>query len=551
MSLTNVGARLKARAAEHPDRLALAMASPGAPDGWATLTFAALDRLSDRYAHGLRDQGVRRGDRTLLLVKPSPDFYGLLFGLIKLGAVPVLLDPGMGLKNVLKCIAQIRPRVVIALSAVHAIRVFARRPFASAEVLITAGRRWFWGGVTLDACKGADAPFAIDDFAPTDEVGIVFTSGSTGLPKGVTYTHAVFAAVADVADARLGRVPGRVYLETFAAYVLFDVAQGMTSVVPAMDLSKPAKVDPAKLVDAIRKFSPEGAFASPVVLRKLFAHCEANGLRLDTLRDVLTGVAPIPGDLHRALRRLTDGANLHVTYGATEGMTATHIDTDTILGETWALTGQGHGNCVGLPFPGMTPRVIGITEDAIPTWSDSLCVADGEIGEIVLEGPVVSPEYKDRPEANALAKIRRDATILHRMGDLGYFDAQGRLWFCGRKAHRVQAADGMIPSVPPEGVFNEHPDVFRTALVGVGAPGAETPVLCVELRPGVSWSPALGDAILARAHGTRWEGRIHHALAHPGFPVDARHNSKIRREDLRAWATTRLGDALPKALEAR
>src|SRR5690606_35948876 len=204
--------------------------------------------LSDRYASGLKAQGVRRGDRTLLLVKPSPDFYGLLFGLIKLGAVPVLLDPGMGLKNVLKCIAQIRPRVVIALPAVHVIRLLVRRPFASAEILVTAGRRLFWGGVSLDACLGPDAPFELEAFAPSDEVGIVFTSGSTGLPKGVTYTHAVFDAVAEVADARLGRVPGRVYLETFAAYVLFDVAQGMTSVVPAMDLSKPAKVDPAKLV---------------------------------------------------------------------------------------------------------------------------------------------------------------------------------------------------------------------------------------------------------------------------------------------------------------
>jgi len=545
----NVGAMLKARAAEHPDRIALIMAGPRDRSGptWVKQTYAEFDRRSDRYAAGLRARGVKRGDRTLLLVKPTPDFYAFFFGLMKLGAVPVLVDPGMGLKNVFACIEQIKPRVLAAIPPIHVIRWLRPRPFATVETSITFSPRWWLPtGETSEAFLGPDAPFEMEHFGPDDEVGIVFTSGSTGTPKGVTYTHGVFHGVATLAGERLGRVPGRTYLETFAAYVLFDIAQGMTSVVPDMDMSKPAKVDPERLMEAIRAFSPEGAFMSPVVLRKLFAYARDKAsagpaFSLAGLRDVLTGVAPIPGSLHRDLRALAPKATLQVCYGSTEGMTTTHIGSDAVLGETWAETEKGAGNCVGTAFDGMTVRVIKLTDQPIPEWSDEWLVPTGEIGEIVIEGPATSPEYKDRPDANAAAKIRRGGAVLHRMGDLGYLDANGRLWFCGRKSHRLDTAEGVLPSGPPEGVFDAHPKVFRTALVGVGARGAEVPVLCVEMRPGEALTPEVERQILALANGTRWAGRVRNVLGHPSFPVDARHNSKIKREELKTWATAQLG----------
>jgi len=212
-----------------------------------------------------------------------------------------------------------------------------------------------------------------------------------------------------------------------------------------------------------------------------------------------------------------------------------------VLGETWPQTAQGAGNCVGRLYPGMEARVIRVTDDPIAAWSDDLAVPVGTIGEIVAKGPLTSVEYKDLPEANAKAKLRdADGAVMHRMGDLGYFDAQGRLWFCGRKAHRLETSDGMVPNVPVEGVFNEHPKVFRTALVGVGPKGSQTAVLCVELRPGATWSDALEREVLALADGTRWAGVVKKVLVHPGFPMDARHNSKIRNEDLQAWAETQV-----------
>ena len=188
-----------------------------------------------------------------------------------------------------------------------------------------------------------------------------------------------------------------------------------------------------------------------------------------------------------------------------------------------------------LPPPG------GLAANRRPSLSLAPLLA-GRLGP----GPQVSPEYKDAPEANTKAKIRHGDEILHRMGDLGYFDEQGRLWFCGRKAHRVEAESGLIPAVPVEGVYNEHPAVFRSALVGLGAPGRQIPVLCVELEPGQDWTPDIEDELRSLATDTRWDGAVQRMLPHPGFPTDARHNSKIRREDLRQWAQNQCPDLAPQ-----
>jgi acyl-CoA synthetase (AMP-forming)/AMP-acid ligase II len=128
------------------------------------------------------------------------------------------------------------------------------------------------------------------------------------------------------------------------------------------------------------------------------------------------------------------------------------------------------------------------------------------------------------------------------MGDLGYFDAVGRLWFCGRKAHRVQTAAGELYTEPVERVFNTQPGVRRTALVGVGAPPRQTPAICVELEPGTdakSW-PAIEQSLRALGAKNERTKTIERFLLHPKFPVDVRHNAKIFREKLAVWAAERV-----------
>jgi len=500
------------------------------------ITFEELDRLASRFASGLARHGVRRGDRALYMLRPSIEGYAVFYALLRIGAVPVLMDPRMGLRRLLDCIASVRPRVVLAVPLVHAVRTLVPRPFAGAELLITAGPRWFWGGVRLADCLAATDGFGNGRTEPGDPSFLPFTSGSTGPPKGVFYDHAMLRHQVAVMREVCGWREGMRVVMAYAPFVSYALADGLTTILPAIDFSRPAAADPALIAAALNDYEAQCGFASPIVWMHLVRYAGLRRTRFTALERAVTAGAPVPPDLHRRLRPLLHPeGQLYTPYGATEAMPLTTTDSRE-LSDTWEMTRMGFGTCVGKPLSGVEVRIIRVTDEAIPEWSDGLCIADGAIGEVVVGGPLVSPSYDARTEETARAKIRRGGQVLHRMGDLGRRDAGGRLWFCGRKADRIETRGGMIPSVPLENIFNEHPNVFRTAVVGVGTPSDPTVVACVELEAGTPFSAALEHELAALAQGTCFDGIVTRFFPHRGFPVDARHNSKIRRDQLAAWA---------------
>jgi acyl-CoA synthetase (AMP-forming)/AMP-acid ligase II len=245
--------------------------------------------------------------------------------------------------------------------------------------------------------------------------------------------------------------------------------------------------------------------------------------------------------VERAYRMLPDGAQVWTPYGATECLPVAVIEGREILALR-ARSDAGGGICVGRALAQNRVRVIRIDDAPIAQWSDDLLLPDGEIGEITVAGPTVTRGYFGREAATRLAKIRDGEHIVHRMGDVGYFDAEGRLWYCGRKSHRVVTRVGTLFTETIEGVFNAHPAVRRSALVGVGPVLDRMPVVCIELLPGQpagDW-PAISDALRALGAQHAASRGIDVFLRHAGFPVDIRHNAKIGRELLTAWATTRV-----------
>jgi acyl-CoA synthetase (AMP-forming)/AMP-acid ligase II len=392
--------------------------------------------------------------------------------------------------------------------------------------------------------RGAAHGPQLADTAPDEPAAILFTSGSTGVPKGVLYRHRHFIAQVDLLRTAFGIEPGGVDLPTFPPFALFDPALGVTSVVPDMDPRKPAQADPRKLHDAIVRFGVDQLFGSPALMAVLAAH----GAPLPTVRRVTSAGAPVPADVVAKMRALLpEGARFWTPYGATECLPVAVIE-GRELETTRDETEHGAGTCVGKPVDGNTVRVIGISDDALPEWSDTLLVRQGQVGEITVAGPSATDEYFNRPKATALAKIRETLPdgierIVHRMGDLGYFDAQGRLWFCGRKSHRVLTELGGLYTEQVEPVFNTHPDVRRSALVGVGERGKQVPVLVVELRPGIAKRERLRvrDEILRLGEGFVHTARVKTVMFHPKLPVDIRHNAKIGREILSVWAARQLG----------
>ncbi|MEI7731466.1 MAG: fatty acid CoA ligase family protein [Verrucomicrobiota bacterium] len=544
----NIASHLVAMAAHQPWRQAVVFPQGRDAQGrvsYTHYTFRQLNEISDQLARGFASLGIRRGTRTVLMVPPSLDFFALTFALFKLGAVPVLIDPGIGVRNLGKCLAEASPEAFIGIPKAHAARLLLGWAKQTLTIKITVGNHALFGGYTLrEAMQGGLGSDAFKTIVPEPDetAAILFTSGSTGTPKGVVYTHEIFTRQVEQIRQLYGIEPGEIDLPTFPLFALFGPALGMTAILPDMDPTRPAQVNPVKILEAIENFGVTNMFGSPALINQVGRYGEAMGVKLPTIRRVISAGAPVPAKvLQRFVSLLSPGVQVFTPYGATECLPVATIGSKEILGETRQQTEQGAGVCVGRPVPGLTVKIIQISDAAIPAWTDSLQLKAGEIGEIAVQSAHTTRSYYQRAEATALAKIPDASNVgfYHRMGDVGYLDTQGRLWFCGRKSHRVVAGNKTFFTIPCEAVFNTHPDVFRTALVGVARNGGMEPVLCVELEsPARSRKPEeLRTELRALGAKQPHTQAIQTILFHPGFPVDIRHNAKIFREKLAVWAS--------------
>lgn len=518
-------------------------------------TSSRLNEESDRLAHGLESIGIRRGVRTVLMVKPSLEFFALTFALFKVGAVPVLVDPGMGIRNLGQCLNEAEPEAFIGSPKAHAARLLFGWGRKTIRSNVTLGRRWLWGGRTYVQVRNAaqHRPYPLAETQAEETAAILFTSGSTGVPKGAVYTHAIFAAQVEILRQIYGIETGEIDLCTFPLFALFAPALGMTAIIPEMDFTRPALADPRKIIEAIKTLGVTNMFGSPALVDRVGRFGQEHGVKLPTLKRVISAGAPVSASvLERFSLMLAPGIQVFTPYGATEALPVCSIGSKEILDETRFKTTSGTGVCVGRPVPGIELAIIRITDEPIPQWSDELRLPAGQVGEIAVKGSVVTREYYNRPDATTLATIAdaERSGFYHRMGDVGYIDERGRVWFCGRKSHRVVTANGTLFTIPCEGVFNAHPSVFRSALVGLASGGRKPPraqdvcqpVLCVELEK--HDRPANLDQLtrellaLGAAHSHTKD--ITTILYHPSFPVDIRHNAKINREKLAAWAARKL-----------
>lgn len=552
----NVASALRFMARQAPFQPAVLLPSGRGRDGrtrYIQLTFKQLEEESNRYAWGISRLGIHQRDRVLLLVKPGVELIAVAFALIKMGAVPVLVDPGLERKAFLQCIVDASPVAMIAVPAALGLRRAAPRSFASVQHTVSSRRVPLFGAVladtTLEEIRAPDtSPFPIATTTEGSEAAIAFTSGSTGIPKGVIYHQGIFRAQVQLFREVFGIQEGEVDLALLYIFALFNPALGVTTVIPDMDPTRSAKVNPAYIVEAIHTHGVTNAFGSPTIWNRVVPYCIEHHIRLPSLRRVLMAGAPVPPSLIEALYThvLDADARVLTPYGATEALPLTIMDGREILAETARATEAGQGMCVGRPLPGVDVRVIRITDAPIATWEEATPLPAGEIGEIVARGPVVTRAYVNRPEQTALTKIPDGDGLWHRMGDVGYIDNEGRLWFCGRKAHRVETPSGTIFPVRCEAIFNRHPDVTRTAVVGVGDQGRQEPVLIVEtpsaqLRGGLLDRQRLVMELLALGSMYDHTRQIQRVLFYPRvFPTDVRHNAKIQREKLAVWATHQL-----------
>ncbi|MGM1059033.1 AMP-binding protein [Saccharothrix sp. Mg75] len=524
-----LSAAFLARVGVHPDQDAVICRSPRAAR--PRTTFAELRELHRRASAAFAAAGIGRGTRTAVLVRDPLTLIGSVYALTALEAVPVLLDPGLPLRRLKRCFDDVAPEAFLGGAVAHA----ARR-------LLGWGRHTTRITLRDDFARTAtgDAP---EPVAPDlDGLALLaFTSGSTGSPKAVQYTQRQLASQVAHAGHALGVTPGTVLVTGFAPFALYGPVLGATVVVPDMDFRKPAEVDPHRLAATIAETRASVLLGSPALLSVLARHCARHRVVLDTITCVASFGAPIPARLVDLLDRCVPGeARIRSVYGATECLPISAADRHDLVGTRQARE-NGAGTCLGRPLPHLSVRIVRPGAGPVPRWSPSLTVEPGEIGEITVSGPSVSHAYFGRPDGNAAAKVRDGDEVVHRTGDLGRVDAEGRLWFAGRKAHRVPTGPGHLDTEHVEPACDAVPGVRRTALVDAGVP-----VLCVELDD----TPAGGDgkavvtALRRRLTEVCGGDVVREVLVHPGLPVDIRHNAKIDRDRLARWARRRVRGAV-------
>ncbi len=479
-------------------------------------TFREFEERSNQMAHYFESIGINRGKRTLLFVKPCLDFSVITFALFKVGAIPVLIDPGMGVKNLLNSIAQVRPYGLISIDLVHWIRRFKRRPFSSVEVNVFLD----------DLFSGMETfPKTYNPVRVTsdDHAAILFTSGGTGIPKGVEYTHGILNAQTEILRKLFGLTSRDIDLPGFPLFALFTLAMGMTSVIPDMDPTRPAQCEPEKIVKNILTHQVTFCAGSPAIWERVGKYCVKNNIQLGCVKYIVMFGAPVRAEMHQLFSRVLINGDTFTPYGATESLPVSLMRGSEVLKETAAKTNQGLGVCIGRAVPGAEIKIINASD--IPERSLQETPA-GTPGEIIVAGPMVTPSYFEMNVENEKAKIRIGGKLWHRMGDVGYIDDQKRLWFLGRKSHRLELPDQTLFPMAVEAIFNQHPEVKRSALVSFHG----TPGLVIERHDGnIKMTSQFLQELKELGQSHEKTRLIENFWLSSAFPVDIRHNIKIDR----------------------
>lgn len=537
--MSNIADRLKKTSEKLPEKTALIFPKKFlGVSSVQTLSFQELYQRVLRYEKGFKQSGISAGMRVLVFVKPGLRLAPTTFALFKMGAIPVFIDPGMGKKNLLSCIEKAQPEAMIGEPIVHVIRKSAEKSFASVKISIKTKGVLPLGMKSLQdfeklALSENDRTETAKVLA-TDLAAILFTSGGTGIPKGVPYTHKIFNTQTDLLQEMFDLNENECDCPGFPLFSMFTLTMGMTSVIPDFNASKPAKCNPKKIVQNIIDHKATFVAGSPAIWERVANYCLKNRIKLLNVKYVVMFGAPVSLKIHEKFQSILPQGTTYTPYGATESLPVALTSGEVILARYKAKMEEGKGTYLGKVSRGCELKIIPISDQVVESITP---LKPFEVGEIIVSGDMVTQSYDQLEDETALAKIYEKDKIWHRMGDLGFLDQQGDLWFCGRKSHRVITEQGVLTSIQCEAVFNNHPSIKRSALIGLPQGGHQKPALVVELNQG-SRPEKKQKARLLRELKYIADQYTHTSLIKDfyfskGFPVDVRHNIKIDRLKLR------------------
>ena len=532
----NLVAHLKKSATQNPEKYAV-ISTEG---NFAPKTFKSLFDEVKKTAYFFKKKGIKKGDRILLIVKPGIDLINCCFGLLHRGAIPIIIDPGMGLKALSKCIKTSKPVAIVGIPLALSISYLFSKSFQSIKIRISVSKA---NEYLRDRNETNFKDFDHVILQECDLAAIVFTSGSTGSPKGVRYLIKNFNTQILSLKNNFGLGPTDIDLVTLPVFSLFNPALSITSVISDINPRKPASADPKSIVSTIIDYKITTAFCSPIIGKKISSYCDKNSIVLPNVnRIMLAGASTHPSIVERLAKTIPNGRVL-LPYGATEALPVSFSDHNQIKKIKDSIL-SGQGSSLGYPISKKSVMLVPITNSPLPNdWEETINPVKEQncIGEICITGDIVTDGYDGMPGATRDARFHYNDHTYHRMGDIGYWDGCNSLRFLGRKAELLITSAGMLETERCEPIINNYDEVEKCALIGIGMYKIKEPCIVIELVHNLkSYPSALISKIRNLLNRDFTEYKINRVFIEKKIPVDSRHNAKIHRLSLAKKWTKRV-----------
>ena len=526
----NLAELLRTNVEANPEKIALIQCAASGPE--PAVTYRELDDLVQRTAEALRRSGVKVGDNVLVAIAPSINLFVVVYAALCAGATAVFVDSQAPQRVQLRAIGVAKPTCVVGPKALlRATPLLRGLRQARARICTDATLP---GALKLEDLLRGPLPTSPLWVERSDEdlAFITFTSGSTGIPKGVPRSHGLMRRQHESLQNNFPMSPDEVALAGFPMLGVHTLSVGCTAALLPFD---PAFGIP-EVATALVERSISSAGLGPAMWRDLLPLLEATDRALPSLHYVGIGGAPLSLGVARAVTRQFPESECYCSYGSSEAEPMARISLPTFLSLTdeWKTHRETPGGYpVGVPVPEVEILVVAVGAIELAQQDHhKLALADlacpgGEVGESVVRGENVVDHYLSDAASNRRIKIPdRDGGIWHRTEDLGWIDESGCVWLVGRIKDRITLANGAPCDIYPiECILDEVPGVRRAALIAHRCrPHGEC---VIHERDGETVDVVAVSHVLA-------EFGLSVPIVRAVIPLDTRIRSKIDRVRLRA-----------------
>ncbi|MBI5365618.1 MAG: AMP-binding protein [Planctomycetes bacterium] len=542
----NVISLLPEHVTRHGDKLALAEADPARLAAWKggdeplphrQVTWSELARRVELAAGGLRAAGLEPGDRAVIFIPMSIELYVAMCAVFRIGAVAVFLDSFARQHQLGMCSQLVEPKAFLGDPLAHKYRPMLP-PLRGLPIQVVTGDQPVPGARTLAELEALGKTAPIEAVRPDTTALVTFTTGSSGVPKGANRTHSFLLAQHTALDKHIPYRADDVDVPAFPIFLLNNLAAGISTIMPAIDLARPAESDPPRLVAQMLQQRVTNVTMSPALLGRVATFCIEKGIALG-IRRLITGGAPVGPALVRDVLRAAPQCDLAILYGSTEAEPIADIHGREML-ELLAdpANRSRQGVCVGGVVPDLSWRLVKVTRGRMALgaggWAD-WDVPAGQPGELLVAGEHVCRDYYRNEDATNRNKIKEGGKVWHRTGDVGYVDDRRRLWLVGRVHNAIVRAGAFHFPVEAEQVLKGLPYVKQAAFLGLPDAALGERTVAAFVPNAAPASPADAEARLAGARAAIMAKNfpVDEVLALETIPMDPRHHSKVDYDKLR------------------